>query len=245
MEKIKTILDREPLNSEYINSKQDFNKVLDGFQKLKPPVWKTGWFYGTVGLASLALIFTTVSLTSSDLEKDALKTASNSENVTYIAPKSNETKSTVVVKPKTEETEDTEPVAITPLIADSPPIVEESPIIERATPEEEPPVIVPEVITTPHIAGTHKGPIPFKDFCDPLGIQVNESISVVEYTLHYFSCTQEVTVKIRGSKIPPEVCKELNRCGERIEVDFDFSCNGIRKIVSKYWANKTQELTAV
>ena len=35
MEKINTILDRKPINSEYINSKQDFNKVKNGFKKLK------------------------------------------------------------------------------------------------------------------------------------------------------------------------------------------------------------------
>ena len=48
----------------------------------------------------------------------------------------------------------------------------------------------------------------------------DEDIEIAEYTIHYFSCTQEVTAKIRGSKLPSDVCNELRRCGERIEIDF-------------------------
>ena len=56
MERIKTILDRKPMSSEYINSKQDFNTVLSGVQKVKTPMYKSGWFYGTVGLATVAIV---------------------------------------------------------------------------------------------------------------------------------------------------------------------------------------------
>jgi hypothetical protein len=54
--KTKFNLDRDKLNSDYIQTRQDYQKVLDGFQKLKPPIWKNPWFYGPVGLASLAVI---------------------------------------------------------------------------------------------------------------------------------------------------------------------------------------------
>lgn len=54
--KTKFNLDRDKVKSEYIHSKQDYKKVLDGFQALKPPIWKNPWFYGPVGLASLATI---------------------------------------------------------------------------------------------------------------------------------------------------------------------------------------------
>jgi len=57
--KTKFNLDRDKLNSDYIKSKQDYKKVLNGFEALKPPIWKNPWFYGPVGLTSLAAILVT------------------------------------------------------------------------------------------------------------------------------------------------------------------------------------------
>lgn len=56
MKKLKINLDRPPLESKYIESKQNFDHVLNGFKQLKPPIWKNPWFYGPVGVASLALV---------------------------------------------------------------------------------------------------------------------------------------------------------------------------------------------
>jgi hypothetical protein len=56
--KTKFNLDRKPLESSFINSKQDFDKVIKGYQAMKPPIWKNPWFYGPAGLASLAIILT-------------------------------------------------------------------------------------------------------------------------------------------------------------------------------------------
>lgn len=221
MEKINTILDRKPLNSEYINSKQDFNKVMDGFQKLKPPVMKSGWFYGTVGLATIALIVTAVSMSSSDLTEKKNLATTNSENNTSIQQKPTNTNSNSIVLAQT-ETDNT--IEVQPVeVAQIDPIPElapkELPNNERIIVAIEP-TVEPAKITKPHIAGIFNGPISFSNFCDPMGIQVNEDVIIVEYTIHYFSCAQEVTAKIRGSKIPSDVCKELSGCGERIEIDF-------------------------
>lgn len=49
-------LDRQQLTSEHINSRQDFDKVLKGSQAASAPFWKSPWFYGPTGLASLAVI---------------------------------------------------------------------------------------------------------------------------------------------------------------------------------------------
>ncbi len=56
--KTKFNLDRKPLDSSFIQSRQDFDKVIKGYQAMKPPLWKNPWFYGPVGLASLALVLT-------------------------------------------------------------------------------------------------------------------------------------------------------------------------------------------
>ena len=64
MKKIKINIDRPQVKSEDIASRQNFDKVLDGYQKLKPPIFKNPWFYGAIGVASLAILFTIGSLNS-------------------------------------------------------------------------------------------------------------------------------------------------------------------------------------
>ena len=56
--KTKFNLDRERLDSSYINSRQDFEKVIKGYRATKPPIWNNPWFYGPAGLAGLAIILT-------------------------------------------------------------------------------------------------------------------------------------------------------------------------------------------
>jgi len=51
----KVNLDRPNLNSEQIRSKQNFEQVLSKYHLLKTPVWKSPWFWGPTGLASLGI----------------------------------------------------------------------------------------------------------------------------------------------------------------------------------------------
>lgn len=64
---MKINIDREPISSEKINSKQNFTKVLNGVKKLKVPIWKSKWFYGAIGMASIGGV---VLLTSFDDNED-------------------------------------------------------------------------------------------------------------------------------------------------------------------------------
>ena len=50
-------LDRAPISSDKIKSKQDFEHVLTNYNSIKPSFWTKPWFYGPVGLASLAIVF--------------------------------------------------------------------------------------------------------------------------------------------------------------------------------------------
>ena len=54
--KTKFNLDREPLESDYIDSKKNFNKVVKGYQASNFPIWKRPWFYDSTGAAAFALI---------------------------------------------------------------------------------------------------------------------------------------------------------------------------------------------
>lgn len=80
MKKVKINLDRKPLNSGYIESKQNFDQVLAGFKQIKPPIWKNPWFYGPVGVASLALIVS-LSMLNSNNDINENKSTLNTSSV--------------------------------------------------------------------------------------------------------------------------------------------------------------------
>jgi hypothetical protein len=69
MKENKIKIDRPIISSEEINSKQDFTKVVEGFRKIKPPLWKNPWFYGPIGLASLAIVLTLTTLNNNEFEE--------------------------------------------------------------------------------------------------------------------------------------------------------------------------------
>ena len=160
MEKINTILDRKPINSEYINSKQDFNKVMNGFQKLKPPVYKQSWFYGALGLAAVAIVFTAVSLTLSDDDKKTVASADVKKEVPFEQEPPQEKIALVVDMDETaEEIPEVEPVIHKPPIETPVPIAEEPAPVQRRAPVEAPVVVEIPKITKPHIAGVFNGAI--------------------------------------------------------------------------------------
>ncbi len=78
MKKFKVILDRKPMNSDHVESKQDFNHVLNEFKKLKPPIWRNPWFYGPVGLASLTLLMSIGIVNSKEIANDNKSTKESS-----------------------------------------------------------------------------------------------------------------------------------------------------------------------
>jgi len=236
MEKIKTILDRKPLSSDYIRSKQDFANVVKGAKGLGKPYWQTNWFYGTVGVAAVAILVTAVTLSSSE---DSIKNPDQKQVMTALNKNSEPKEPSVSAKNPAQEKE-------TPIAENDP--SEEVPAPEnnqRTQPNEETQNTVSreseEVDTSeartrelpneeeeskeveigmPNVAGVTGGPIAFKDFCDPLGIQVDGGVIIHQYTIQYRSCARDITMRIRGNQVPQVVCNEISDCGSPIEVTF-------------------------
>lgn len=225
MEKLKTILDRKPVSSDYIKSKQDFGKVIKGVKSLSPPVYKSAWFYGAVGVAAVAITVAAVTLTSPDTPKvdETIRTSQiatnmtpEDSNVALLSEKqhaekekpesSPEVKKKIEVKSKPPKPTEKEPV---------------KQVVEKTTLEKETDETVPELESDmPHISGISSGPINFKDFCNPLGIQVDNGILIYRYTIQYRSCARDVTATVRGNKIPQSLCDEIRDCGNPIEISF-------------------------
>jgi hypothetical protein len=77
MKNRKINLDRPTPSKEYIESKQDFNEVLKGYKFMSKSFWKNPWFYGPVGVASLAFFITLGVVASEDRLSDEI--AANSD----------------------------------------------------------------------------------------------------------------------------------------------------------------------
>ncbi|GAB5418889.1 MAG: hypothetical protein Crog4KO_01300 [Crocinitomicaceae bacterium] len=232
MEKIKTILDREPISSEYIASKQDFANVMNGAKGLGKPYWKTNWFIGAVSVTAVAIIVTAVTLTNSDdpikkpMQQLAAVTEDDSQKETSSKEGAGSTEkiADATLKEGDQNKSEEAPVAEVPVetnptiqaepTADTPP----STLVMRQKPVEEEPK--PQEISLPNVAGVSGGPISFKDFCDPMGIQVGGGILIHQYTLQYRSCARDVTVRIGGNRLPRQLCEEIADCGSAIEVTF-------------------------
>lgn len=54
MEVKKVILDRKNLTSTYIELRQDLKPILNQARNTKMAEWKSPWFYGAIGLSSVA-----------------------------------------------------------------------------------------------------------------------------------------------------------------------------------------------
>lgn len=236
MEKIKTILDREPISSDYIRSKQDFANVVKGAKGLGKPYWQTNWFYGTVGVVAVAVIVTAITLSSSDTP---VKKPDNNQAV--VMTSADDQKKDPVIKEAKENTDSEEEV----VAADSEETSNEEETSQsntnseettttqstqntsegttntaaRKTQEEEE-VVKKAEIGMPNLAGVTGGPIAFRDFCDPLGIQVDGGVMIHQYTIQYRSCARDITARIRGNRLPSQVCDEIRDCGSAIEVTF-------------------------
>ncbi|XOV67994.1 MAG: hypothetical protein ACFHU9_02250 [Fluviicola sp.] len=234
MEKIKTILDRKQLSSEYIRSKQDFANVVKGAKGLGKPYWQTNWFYGTVGVAAVAIVVTAVTLSSSDSpEKQphnknlvAMTEAESLDETPDLEERQVASENQLTVE-ETETSNEISEADEVPEIPDAKPEVEipteeeeKSPTVAARTVDEKEEEETKVEIGLPNVAGVTEGPIDFKDFCDPLGIQVGGGVLIYQYTLQYRSCARDITARIRGNRLPPEVCEEIRDCGSAIEVTF-------------------------
>lgn len=72
MEKHKVNLDRPNISSEEIKAKQNFDQIIKNYHVTPKSFLQKGWFWGTVGLASVAAItvFSFTSIKSADAEKE-------------------------------------------------------------------------------------------------------------------------------------------------------------------------------
>lgn len=228
MEKRNTVLDRESMSSEYIKGKQDFDNVLKAHKAMKPPLWKSAWFYGPVGLAVVAVTLSVSNLTTKnpiDDKKTTFSQQSAVENMTpttYLAKVPNHSIVEKAPKKKTIEpitlpkqlnievkpTEDSEESEIS---SESLEIVE-LPITEKVVKTVEVKESSNKAVKNmmPRIAGVFTGKISIEQLADENGL-VSETCKIVSYVIQYNNGMDDVSERVSGDKISPMLLMRLKR----------------------------------
>ena len=235
MDKIKTILDREPLSSDYIRSRQDFDQVVSAAKVAQKPIWKSAWFYGVTGLTSIAIVIAisvsggkeqqkepyvigqTVDPSEVQTTKPRLK---SSDSGNFSMAIGNPTKKETAVEEHTSAVEDREERSVQTPIFKEPVITEdeEIPVVKTVEKREENPKTTPSNNYMPNFGGVYEGNVPVDLLCGGNGIQSNGTLAVTSFTISYFDGKQNVTARVRGNKIPYDVCEDLGRYNVGTEI---------------------------
>lgn len=234
MNKIKVKLDRETLSSDYIESKQDFKQVASQVQASNA-ILKSTWFYGGIGLASLATIVTLSVKTSNPLLneenatlKQSITTASfisselpkkkQEKQVTAVISESDLSSTPVMeenasVKTISKETKSISTVAKKKTIAEDVPLRGTVDTKTQVNIPKPPPLNVKEKKNfIPKISGVYNGEIKIHQLCNA-GLEVNDDIEIIGFTLNYSTNRGDKALKVSGDRVPGAICNEMYSYG--------------------------------
>jgi len=213
MKNHKILVDRKPLSEKYIQSKQDFGKVLKGVEKLKPPLWKSAWFYGPVGLATVALTISATTIQNDKIPDKELKISSFSlekqvnREVKTIVPNSVEHKSLPVVEDKVKKKKLLHPTPIkkkdVEILKEKKEIINESKnqVIEEKTTFKN---------AYPNINNVFTGDITFSNLRSENGITCGDK-KITSFSIQYFDGKIDVNENVVGNRIPEKSCELIER----------------------------------
>lgn len=235
MEKIKVVLDRKKVSSEEIASRQDLNSVLKG-ASTNVPIWKSGWFYGSVGLASVAIVAITATWNQSanvDTTNERVLTASltDSNVITAVHEAIHKPETAVLVAADNEKEEAeldekkapavkkvTEKKVAKQAEESEDKVVEEmevsTPVSETSvTPKANPSIAKVNGVVNkmPNIAGIYYGPIAIEKLCSNNRITSSPDIEITSFKINYNTMDGDVVKSVSGDIIPEDICSQLKR----------------------------------
>jgi hypothetical protein len=220
--KIKKVnMDRKPLDTAYVQQKQDFQQLMSMYRKVTNPVWKQPLFYGVVGFASVAAVVVSslIDFNSKPIQntstlpenkenmKSSVITSLNQEELKMESPKnvSNADESRISVSTierrtalKLKHTD--EPTAVKSELSNTE-------IDEPVVPASKPRALIPT------ISGQSQGTLKASQLCALDGIEMDQETKVTSFHILYSVGLREKVVSVKGNKIPDEVCKDLELSG--------------------------------
>jgi hypothetical protein len=213
MEIKKVNLDREKLTSSYIEQKQDFTGVLNEARLTKTPTWKSPWFYGAVGLSSVAI--TAICLTDFNNQNELDVKTSTKQKINYsaaivsskpvvaIASMETKTNQEAEKKNKSEKSfkKNTEVIKKTS--------VTDANVNDVSTPEPEMESVKIYRSELPAINGVTSGKLSANSLINATEIEISEDYKIVSYKVQYFNGRSDLSVQISGNIIPENIKKEI------------------------------------
>jgi len=103
MNKIKINLDRKGISSKEILEKMDFDQLLDNHMILSKPFYKTKWFYGVTGLATVTLIVSSAYSINMEGDKIQSKQKLLSNIVPHVLMKDHQNMKNVLIEKEEKE----------------------------------------------------------------------------------------------------------------------------------------------
>lgn len=222
MKKIKTIIDREPVSSDYIASKQDFNNVVKQVEQLKSPVWKSGWFYGPIGMASVAVTISIARIDTTEaktevseriiaqkedppsMREESIQVLNIEETSPQKREKPDIPTNEEAIEAPIEEKNTHLPTIVSNREADQQTVEKKS---EYPVYEEKP--TVKRISTIPHIGRNYTGNIAISELAQP--ITVNEMVEVVEFSIHFNTLNGTDSRHVQGNQIPEDVIESIKK----------------------------------
>ena len=213
-------LDRKPISSEYIQSKQDFQHVVNAFSKTKIPVWKQPLFYGAIGVASLAAVVTSTVIHFNNNESDGKKTtlSSTKENIKSDIPSSIQFAAAQTISAQKEANQEKRLEKVQTVSTDKNAETTDlktfiRPISKASLSSNE--SIEDESFSTllPNISGVYQGDISYDKLCSSNGIEVKNGVEVRSFKIQYATGNSDKEVVIKDKKLTEVVCKDLEKSG--------------------------------
>lgn len=236
MNNFKLNVDRKVPDSDYIQSKQDFKEVLNRVAAAKTSIWHSTWFYGTVGLASIAILTAVTFLIPDNTntyginvtpEKNQITTTQKHEVPAEVKTAGAFSRTDVEVaqiqsprdvqkylgNAKKQTTPEVKPKKV---VKSAEQTLEETAQPEKVVTAPATQKVVQEVKHTrpgmPNISGVFNGELGFHRLCEGT-VEVNENVTVSSFLIQYSSRFGDRSQQIEGNKITPEVCREIEELG--------------------------------
>jgi hypothetical protein len=217
MEIKKVNLDREPISSAHIQQKQDFTSLIKSQKQLSNLIWKKTFFFGGVGIASLA---TASMFLLSDFESSTV-------------PSDNKFMAKTSEKPVLAEEDKIDLKEVGPIAAiDSKPcpVPKKNNVQEGSQDTKENSVLDQTILKKPKsfsneikvnsvklnlpaLSGKYFGTISSLELCSENGITTETGVLVKEFKIQYASANKDELKKVSGNSVPSSVCEDIQKAG--------------------------------
>lgn len=226
MKNRKMNIDRPPLESKEIQAGMNFGQLMIGYQAMSKPFYKTKWFFGTAGMASIGLIVGgTIALSGADNPDQAMNqnTLSEAPPLTIVQEDHKEDLLAMNIPDQTESITEEKVETITKKVQhdkNTTPVINSDqskvtePIIlisekaanqsdENTEAGNETKKSFDPMDLTPRINGKMNGEITREDLMDNKGLTTNTDVSIIHFELHLIDGL--------GGKVFEEESNQLNQ----------------------------------